>query len=74
MAQSFTIRRERMALDLLLFQAYGVDGPPLLEAALQMNPGLADKGPFIPLGTVVTIPEKPARDQLRERKVVSLFG
>lgn len=66
--------REGMTLDLLLFQAYGASGQALLEQALTLNPGLADLGPMIPLGATVTIPDKPAADPFRARRVVSLFG
>jgi phage tail protein X len=74
MAQSFTIKRERLTLDLLLFQAYGPEGQDLVEEALLLNPGLAALGPVIPLGTTVTIPDRPSTDQFTVRPVVSLFG
>lgn len=32
-----------------------------VEAALTLNPGLADLGPVLPIGTAVTLPAKPAR-------------
>lgn len=32
-----------------------------VEAALALNPGLADLGPVLPIGTPVTLPAKPAR-------------
>ncbi|SFV32558.1 P2-like prophage tail protein X [Devosia crocina] len=74
MTQSFTIKREGVTLDLLLYQVHGVEGPAMLEVALGLNPGLADMGPFIPLGTTVIVPDKPARDVFRVRPTVSLFG
>ncbi|WEJ33851.1 tail protein X [Devosia sp. SD17-2] len=74
MAQAVLIKRERMTLDLLLFQAYGAEGQALLEVALGLNPGLAGLGPHIPQGTTVTLPDRPAPDALRVRTVVSLFG
>lgn len=74
MAQTITIRRENMTLDLLLFQAYGAEGQAMVEQALALNPGLAALGPVIPLGTAVTIPDRPSTDQFKARPVVSLFG
>lgn len=32
-----------------------------VEATLVLNPGLADLGPELPLGTPVTLPAQPAR-------------
>ncbi|HEV7293120.1 MAG TPA: tail protein X [Devosia sp.] len=74
MAQTITIRREGLTLDLLLFQSYGPSGRDLLEIAFGINPGLADLGPIIPLGTTVTIPDRPVGSALSSRPVVSLFG
>ena len=74
MAQSFTIKRERMTLDLLLFQAYGAEGQGLVEQAIELNPGLASLGPVIPLNTTVTIPDLPTPDAFKARPIVSLFG
>lgn len=31
-----------------------------VEAALALNPGLADLGPVLPMGTAVELPELPA--------------
>ena len=74
MPQTFTIRREGMTVELLLHQAYGVDGRSLLEETLAKNPGVPALGPYRPLGTNLTIPDKPARDAFVYRPVVSLFG
>ena len=74
MPQTFKIRREGMTVELLLHQAYGVEGRSLLEETLAKNPGVSALGPFLPLGTILTIPDKPARDAFVYRPVVSLFG
>lgn len=74
MTQSITIKRERMTIDLLLFQAYGAEGQALLEQTIALNPGLAAKGPEIPLGTTVFIPDRPKQDAFRVRPLVTLFG
>lgn len=74
MPQSFQIRREGMTVELLLHQAYGVEGRALLERTLEMNPGVSALGPFLPLGSAVIIPDKPARDAFSYRPVVDLFG
>lgn len=45
-------------LDLLLFRDAGL-GPDDLARVYEANPGLADLGPVLPLGTVVTVPATP---------------
>jgi len=72
--QNITIKRERMTVDLLLFQAYGAAGQGLVAATLEANPGIAEVGPILPLGTIIAIPDKPAADPFTARPVVSLFG
>ena len=72
MAESLTIRGEGITLELLLWRRYGVRGRELVSAAFDANPGLAAKGPYLPLGTVVSLPDLPARTSAA-RKVVSLF-
>ncbi|MCO5734140.1 tail protein X [Rhizobium sp. SSA_523] len=74
MPKTYRVKREGMTVELLLHQAYGVEGRSLLEETLAKNPGLSDLGPVLPLGTVLTIPDKPAPDALVYRPVVSLFG
>lgn len=43
-------------LDALLWRARGF-GPDDLVGVLEANPGLAELGTILPLGTVVTVPE-----------------
>lgn len=72
MAEFVTIRGEGITLDLLLWRRHGVRGRELVSAAFDANPGLAAKGAFLPLGTVISLPDLPARTS-SVRKVVSLF-
>lgn len=45
-------------VDAICWRHYGrTDGA--VEAVLEANPGLASHGPFLPLGTPVTLPELP---------------
>ncbi len=74
MPQTFEIKRTGMTVELLLHQAYGVEGRALLEETLAKNPGVSGLGSFLPLGTVLTIPDKPARDAFVFKPVVSIFG
>ncbi|WP_274626587.1 tail protein X [Arvimicrobium flavum] len=74
MAEIITIRGEGIMLDLLLWRRYGVRGQGLVERTLELNPGLAELGPVLPIGTVVTIPDLPPTPSRPARRVVSLFG
>ncbi|MDQ0314865.1 tail protein X [Amorphus orientalis] len=75
MPEERTVRGEGITLDLLLWRRDGVRGRELVEAALDLNPGLADLGAVLPLGTVVFLPDPPAaRSAPVPRKVVDLFG
>jgi phage tail protein X len=73
MPETITVRGENIPLDLLLWRRYGVRGQSLVGAALDINPGLADLGPILPLGTTVIIPDLPP-ETAPAVKVVSLFG
>ncbi|MBB4041999.1 phage tail protein X [Microvirga flocculans] len=42
-------------LDLLLYRRFGREVPGLVEKTLDRNPGLADHGPYLPIGTQVTV-------------------
>jgi phage tail protein X len=51
-----TIRGDGITLDLLLWRRFGRQGISLVERTLELNPGLADLGAEIPLGTKVLLP------------------
>ncbi|MBS5840568.1 phage tail protein [Pseudomonas lundensis] len=57
-------------VDALCWRHYGRTAG-VTEAVLEANPGLADYGPFLPCGTLVTLPEaQPAAPQ---RNMVNLW-
>ena len=62
--------RQGETVDLACWRVYGRTAQ-VTEAVLAANPGLADKGLILPLGTVITMPEiaKPAT----QRALVSLW-
>jgi len=72
MPEAVTVRGEDITLELLLWRCHGVRGRELVSASFDANPGLAAKGAFLPLGTVVSLPDLPALTS-STRKVVSLF-
>lgn len=73
MAETFTVRGEGLTVDLVLWRKYGLRGRSLIEATLDANPGLGKLGPYLPLGTVFTIPNLPAETTPAVNRV-SLFN
>ncbi|WP_099864744.1 tail protein X [Pararhizobium haloflavum] len=75
MPKQITIRGEGIVLDQILAAELGPRlARELLPATLALNPGLADQGPFLPVGTVVVIPDRPGPVPFAARPVVRLFG
>lgn len=50
---------EYTTLDLLLWRRFKRDVPGLVEKTLAANPGLARLGPFLPVGTSLTVEAPP---------------
>ncbi len=57
--ETLTVTTERTPLDLLLFRRFRREVPGLVEAVLALNPGLAARGPYLPLGAQILV-EIPA--------------
>lgn len=57
-------------VDALCWRHYGRTAG-VTEAVLEANPGLADYGPILPQGTLVTMPE--AQASAPQRQMVSLW-
>jgi phage tail protein X len=73
MADRITIAGDNLTVDLLLYRRDGRAGQALVEAAYELNPGLADLGPVLPVGTVVLLPDRPLQPRAALREPVSLF-
>jgi phage tail protein X len=59
--ETYITEGDRNVTDLMIWKRYHRQTPGLLERVLDMNPGLADFGAFIPAGTTVVIPiDQPA--------------
>lgn len=70
LTERITVRGDGITLSRLLWRRFRRPVPGLLERTLDANPGLADVGPFLPLGTVVTVPlpkadEAPVLDPIK---------
>jgi len=73
MPERVTIQGERITMDLLLWRRYGVRGQGLLNQAYDLNPNLADRGPILPLGKQVLLPDMPPETAGSTKAVPSLF-
>ena len=58
-------------LDLLCWRHLGATAN-VVEAALEMNPGLADYGPVLPHGLLLTLPE-PTATPTKTAQVINLW-
>ena len=67
-SETITVKAEGLTLDQLVWRKYRKPIPRLVEDILALNPGLAQLGPFLPIGTTVVLPilEQPAETQARE--------
>ncbi|WP_295855149.1 tail protein X [uncultured Xylophilus sp.] len=65
--QARTVQNE--SVDALCWRVLGRTGG-VVEATLQANPGLAARGPLLPAGVLVELPETPAAP---ERPTVKLW-
>jgi phage tail protein X len=49
--------REGDTLDRIIWQKYERQNDRILEAVLDVNPGVADLGAILPAGTIIALPE-----------------
>lgn len=54
------VTRERMTVELLVWQTLGRQDSMLVERTFALNPGLASLGLFLPVGTELDLPEPEA--------------
>jgi phage tail protein X len=66
------VARSGDKLDLMLWRDAGL-GPSELTRVLDANPGLADLGPILPLGTIVTVPATADANATRVRPLIQLW-
>jgi len=62
MTQTVTVEGDALTLSLIVWRRFKRPMPGLVEAILDTNPGLADLGPILPLGTVFEMPVPVTRD------------
>ncbi|MCW2410883.1 MULTISPECIES: tail protein X [unclassified Sphingobium] len=59
-------------VDALIWREAGL-GSGSIGAVLDANPGLADLGPILPLGTIVMVPISKAPEATRQRPLTQLW-
>lgn len=67
------VKGEAITLPLLLWRRFKKQKEGFMERVLAMNTGLADFGPFIPVGTAVLIPLDAPELQNKEKNSVHLW-
>ena len=71
-AKIVMVEGDRIALDALVFDITGRED--MVAAVLDANPGLAAKGPILPVGTLVKIPEASAAEEIEPAQDVTLWS
>ncbi|MDR6133056.1 phage tail protein X [Sphingomonas sp. SORGH_AS802] len=73
MPAATTLRaRQGDTLDALLWRDAGL-GPADLPAVLAANPGIAEAGPVLPIGTIVIVPATQAIPATATRPLIQLW-
>jgi phage tail protein X len=54
--ETITVRTEGLTLDQLVWRRFRRPVPGLVEQVLDLNPGLAQLGPYLPLGAEIILP------------------
>jgi len=60
--QTVTVEGDALTVSLIVWRRFKRPTPGLVEKILDANPGLADLGPILPLGTVFEMPVPIAPD------------
>lgn len=56
-------------VELIAWKYYGTQAGQVVEQLLVANPGLADRGPVLPAGVVVNLPDMPTAGQSKGVKL-----
>lgn len=58
-----TVEGDGLTLSLIVWRRFNRHMPGVVERALEINPGLADQGPYLPFGLSFNLPVPIPRDQ-----------
>ena len=73
MSDRYVVRQDGLRLDHIAREALGSWNNGIVEAILDLNPGLAALPAILPVGTAIDLPPRPASDPVRKR-VVKIWG
>jgi len=71
--ETLKVAGEGITLDQLVWRKFRRPIPGLVEQVLALNPGVAQLGPYLPVGTVVVLPILQEASQPVTREVVQLW-
>ncbi len=71
--ETIVVEQEGISLDLLIWRRFQTRTPGLVERTLVLNPGLADLGLILPLGTAVVVPIPASENASEQRPAVRLW-
>lgn len=71
--ETIVVKGEAITLSLLVWRRFKRQNTGFVEHVLDINPGLADLGPILPVGTSIIFPIDPLEVQRKERNVVHLW-
>lgn len=57
--ETVTVASEGLTLSLIIWRRFRRARPGLVERVLDLNPGLAEAGPVLPVGTTFVLPIDP---------------
>ena len=60
--ETVTVAGDVVTVSLIVWRRFKRPMPGLVETIFDINPGLADLGPFLPVGTVFTMPIPTPRE------------
>ena len=63
--------RENAVLDEIVWRFYGAQDNRLSESVLEANRGLAEYGPELPTGLLITMPDEPTPDPTKRLQLFS---
>lgn len=71
--ESLTVTADGLTLDLLIWRRYRRPIAGLVEQVLALNPGLAQRGPYLPLGALILLPVLQDAAAPVDREVIQLW-
>ena len=71
--ETIIVKGDAITLSLLVWRRFKKQNTGYLERVLDLNPGIADHGVFLPVGTEVKFPVDIEENKPRERNVVHLW-